>query len=298
MMSLVPNLKDYLNQMSMHNFIVSPSFTDLKSNEKDVLVSIITVAKNSQNTIEKTISSVINQNYKNIEYIIIDGGSTDETLDIIKKYADSISCCISESDKGISDAFNKGICISTGDVIGLINSDDWYEDNAISKVVERFFDEDIDITHGKLIRWKKDGEAEVSESNEKLLKVDSTVNHPTVFVKRKIYEDIGLFRRDFKYAMDYEWLLRAKINENIRFSYIDSCLANMRLTGISSEYWRKANKEVLRAKNIHNKNISNYLYFYYKLIKGVIEKILSDNGFSWIVASYRKNFSVAKKKNI
>ena len=260
------------------------------------LISVITVTKNSQDTVEQTILSVINQNCKNVEHIIVDGGSTDNTLDIIAKYRHDISICISESDEGISDAFNKGIIICNGDIVAIINSDDWYEPNVFNKVLEEFSRQDVDIIHGKMKRWLKNDEYEISESDDRDLITDSTINHPTVFARRTLYERIGLFRLDFKVAMDYEWLLRAKIKADARFFCIDSCLANMRISGISSKRWQKANKEVLLAKNLYSKNIGNYSYYYYKLIKSFIALQISKVGLKGLIKFYRRNFALVRKE--
>lgn len=298
LMIVAPRIIDYSIRRKGYNYVISNPILacESKSNSKELLVSIITIVKNNQEMIHQTISSVINQNYKNVEYIIIDGGSTDQTLNLIKSNQEKIAYCVSENDEGISDAFNKGISLASGDIIGLINSDDWYEDEVLNKVVKEFTMNDIDIIHGELKRWKVNGEVEISESNENLLHIDSTVNHPTVFARRELYEEIGLFRKDYKYAMDYEWLLRAKKFTNAKFLYINSPLANMRLSGISSQQWKRANKEVLRAKNIYGWNINNYLYFYYKILKGSLATNLSNSKLNWLVTFYRKKFSIVKKE--
>ncbi len=117
-------------------------------------ISVITVCFNSEKTIARTIESVINQHYSDLEYIIIDGGSKDKTVEIINKYRNELSYFISEPDQGISDAFNKGIRVATGDIIGIINSDDWYE-NGIFKLVNEMFlqNKEIDVLVGALRYW-------------------------------------------------------------------------------------------------------------------------------------------------
>ena len=292
-----PTLSDYSKKHHYFHFHIDnrKKCSFKREIENLPLVSIITVVKNSEKTIERTIRSVLDQDYEKLEYIIIDGSSNDRTLEIIDKYSASICICTSEPDFGISDAFNKGISLATGEIIGIINSDDWYEDCSIETVVKKFSEGNTDIAHGKLRRWLPDGRKEISLSNDESLFVDSTINHPTVFVKREVYQILGLFSTDFKYAMDYEWLLRAKTSGNLRFSYIDSCLANMSLTGISSQRWIKSNEEVLRAKNIYVAQIRNYLYFYYKVLKGSISSILSENRLKFLVSYYRSNFSIHRK---
>nr|CBX29977.1 hypothetical protein N47_F16720 [uncultured Desulfobacterium sp.] len=141
--------------------------------------------------------------------MIIDGGSTDGTLDIIKAYNDKIDYWISEPDDGISDAFNKGINISTGMMIGIINAGDWYELNTIELVASVIRVTDVDIVHGKLQYWHKEQQSEQVSGNHNFLDKDMTVNHMTVFIRRELLKKIGVFSTKFQYAMDYELLLRA-----------------------------------------------------------------------------------------
>ena len=259
------------------------------------LVSIITVVYNGERYLEKTIQSAINQTYGNIEYIIIDAGSTDNTLNIIRKYEDSIDYWLSEPDEGISDAFNKGIALSSGDIIGIINADDWYELDTVRQVVEHIAKSGADIVHGMLQYWNDQHKAELFEAKDSLLNKDMTVNHTTVFVSRMCYQRYGLFRKDFRYAMDYEWLLRAKVNGAI-FSYIERCLANMRLGGLSDSRWQSALYEVAKAKSINLHGIINcYFYFVYQIIKGGIRRLLEWAGLNLIARLYHSRFSLVKK---
>jgi glycosyltransferase involved in cell wall biosynthesis len=278
---------DYIQESGVEN----------KSRFNQPLISIVTVVKNNEKTIEQTILSVINQKYENVEYNIIDGCSTDNTIKIIKKYENKISYWISEKDCGISDAFNKGIAICNGDIIGIINADDWYEDGIFSKVVERFTsDDDIDIVHGYMRKWRTSSESELISSDHELLEKDSTVNHPTVFVRKRVYSRIGLFRLDFKTAMDYEWLLRGKLNIQ-KFSCIDECLANMRASGVSNRQWIQATLEVLKAKRIHLQNSKIlYLSFCFQIARIFIRRGFEKFGLRWAVKFYHSNYSLVSKK--
>src|SRR6187399_1640486 len=150
------------------------------------LVSIITVAYNADPFIEKTIQSVLSQTYSPIEYIIIDGGSTDNTVNIIKGYSNRIAYWCSEKDNGISDAFNKGLSKATGDIIGIINADDWYENDTVERVVNDFGNSDI--VYGDLQIWKGKQKDFIQKGDHSLLTREMTVNHPTVFVKKSCYE--------------------------------------------------------------------------------------------------------------
>lgn len=195
-------------------------------------ISIITVVFNGEHTIEKTIQSVLSQSYSNIEYIIIDGSSTDKTMEIISKYKDRVAKVISEPDKGIYDAINKGIKISKGDLIGIINSDDWYEDEALKIIVESY-DPSIDIYHGYL-RVVKDGkEYSVYRNSEKFLD-EKMISHPTCFISRDMYKKLGNYSLKYNYSSDFELMLRAK-NIGAKFKSIDAIIANFSLGGVSGE---------------------------------------------------------------
>ena len=193
-------------------------------------VSIITVCKNSEVTIRQTIESVLNQTYRNIEYIIVDGGSTDKTLNIIEEYIPLFNGrleYISEKDNGIYDAMNKGILRASGDVVGIINSDDWYESNAVEKIVKCFEDVDAGAVYGEIWLIDQNGEREYHTS-------DSTFPpHPSTFIKREIYEKYGMFDLNYRIASDRDLLLRL-IAEGVCFKHIDTILANFRKTGISN----------------------------------------------------------------
>ena len=266
-----------------------------KSEAASPLVSIITIVLNGESTLEDTLQSVFAQTYQNIECIIIDGASTDGTLEIIRRYEDRIAYWISEPDNGIGDAFNKGIAASTGEVIGILNSDDWYEPNAVESAVSRLMQEDTDIVHGMVQYWDTNGQKrELFSGNDALLNKDMTINHPSVFARRKAYEKIGLFRTDFRYAMDYEWLLRAKVN-GLKFSYIDRCLSNVRLAGASDKNWKYARMEVAKAKDMHCPGISNRIFYAFQIVKGYCRRFLEMTGLGCIVEFYHRHISYLKK---
>lgn len=206
--------------------------------EKKPLVSIITPCLNSEKYIEQTILSVINQTYLPIEYIIIDGGSTDGTLDIIKKYQDKISQIISEKDEGIYDAMNKGIKRTNGEIIGIVNSDDWYKKNAIEKIVQEYLSHNkLGVIHGNMNIWKNNKIIGIKKPN---LNINAKTNfawHPTCFVPKKIYDNYGLFDTKYKIASDIDFLLRLK-NNRINFYYIPEVITNYRLGGASDNIWK------------------------------------------------------------
>jgi len=200
-------------------------------------VSIITVCLNSEKFLEDTIRSVREQTYKNIEYIVIDGGSTDRTTELIKRYKEDIDYWISEPDKGIYDAFNKGVTASTGEIIGFLNSQDYYlNSNVIQKVVNVFINnQEAKIIYGKTYYVPIDSSEIVGvmgeEFTEEKMRKRNIMPHQSVFAKRKVFERFGLFQSNYKFVMDYEYLLRAtKVYPPF---FLDEGLAVMRLGGIS-----------------------------------------------------------------
>ena len=204
-------------------------------------VSIITVAYNSAKTIEETIQSVTSQTYQNIEYIIIDGASTDRTIHIINQYSDQISKLVSEKDEGIYDAINKGLKLATGEIIGILNSDDTYaHSRVIENVVRRFEEEGVDSVYGdlkyvsrvdrnKTIRYWKSG-----VYNRKKFVYGWMPPHPTFFVKREIYEQFGIFDTNLKSAADYELMLRFLYKHKVSAAYNEEVMVYMKTGGQSN----------------------------------------------------------------
>lgn len=198
-------------------------------------VSIITVCLNSEKTIRDTIESVIRQTYRNIEYIIVDGGSTDSTLSIINEYREYITEIISEKDKGIYDAFNKGINLSTGEIIGIINSDDWYVDDAVEVSVNAMIENSAEFCCANITIVDTDNNMHISCSNIYAEQwFGNKIMHPTVFASKELYNCIGLFDNSYKIASDYKWILEVFLN-NRRVTYIDKAIVYFRKGGISTD---------------------------------------------------------------
>ncbi|BAZ42792.1 hypothetical protein NIES4101_87620 [Calothrix sp. NIES-4101] len=211
-------------------------------------ISIITPTFNSEKTIEKTIISVISQPHKSqLEYIIVDGKSTDKTCEIIKKYSDYIDIFISEPDSGAYDAMNKGIYLASGDIIGIINSDDWYNYGAI-EIVENTFASNlkIDIIYSPIDNYYQGEYVSTFFPGdlEKLL-IRFTLNHPSCFIKTSAYQLVGLYNTDFSIAADYDLILRLFLG-NCNFHYVDTPLAAYSLNGMSS-----STNPITRAKLIY-----------------------------------------------
>lgn len=205
-------------------------------------ISIITVCFNSEKTIEDTILSVLSQDYKNIEYLIIDGGSGDCTLDIIRKYSAQISKVVSESDKGIYDAMNKGIRLATGDVVGILNSDDIFNSSfVLSRVMNRISNSSSRaIFYGDTAIVSRENTAlvrryySVKNFTKSKLKVGVMPPHPATFIFKDVYNEIGLYRTDFKIAADFEFYVRAAIKNDIPVKNLECHVVNMRDGGVSS----------------------------------------------------------------
>lgn len=220
-------------------------------------VSIITVCYNSAKTIEQTIQSVLTQDYPQIEYIVIDGASKDGTQGIIQKYQSSITKTLSEPDRGMYDAMNKGIAMATGDVIGILNSDDVYMNtHVISDLMTKMHKEQADVVFAdlilvdehqpeKIVRYYDSGHFDPSRFRYGWMPA-----HPTVFVKKHIYDEVGLFKTDYQIAADYEMLIRILAVRKAAYIYVPKPVVRMRAGGAStaglSRNWI-LNAEIVRA---------------------------------------------------
>lgn len=197
-------------------------------------ITIITACYNAEAHIEETIQSVLNQTYNNIEYIIIDGGSTDGTLAIIEKYRNKIDYFVSEPDRGISDAFNKGIKVAEGEIIGIINSDDKLEQGSL-QIVADAFEQDIDMYRGICYLWNDQTGIlflEIPTLYWPAIPIKMRGAHPATFIAKKAYQRLGDFDVDLKYSMDTD-LFRRFSKANAKVKYIDKPLAYFRLGGVS-----------------------------------------------------------------
>lgn len=204
------------------------------------LVTIITVCLNAEATIGRTIESVLNQDHRNLEYFIIDGGSTDGTPGIIMEYEPKFQGrmrWVSEPDKGIYDAMNKGIGLAKGSLIGIINADDWYEKDAVGQAVSVLDDKGEGVITGRLCLCDRNGKKLYYKDPAKDIARKAVkgmpINHPATFVSKSVYDGIGLFDVSLKTAADYDFVLRA-IKSGVRFYTTEADMAFMRLGGISS----------------------------------------------------------------
>ena len=224
-------------------------------------ISIITVVRNNNETIQDAMNSVLSQSYDDLEYIIVDGASTDDTVeaikDVAKRYPERNIKFISEKDDGIYDAMNKGIRLATGDITGILNSDDFYiNNNVISTVANEFIIKKVDSIFADLVYVRAD-------DLDKTVRYYSSANfhpekmaygwmpaHPTFFVKKEMYEQYGLYKTDYRIAADYELIARFLVKNKVSYSYIPQVLVKMRTGGTSTRNLKSnwiLNKEILRA---------------------------------------------------
>jgi glycosyltransferase involved in cell wall biosynthesis len=233
-----------------------------------VKVSVITACYNSARTIATTIDSVAGQSYRDIEHIIVDGGSTDATLDIISSRRGRVSRRITGPDDGIYDALNKGLAASTGDVVGFLHSDDVYaESGVIQRVVEEMSTQSLEALYGDVAFVKGD-------DFDHIVRVYSSRHfrpsriawgwmpaHPALFVSQELFRQVGPFRTDYSIAADFEFVARIFAKPTFRYAYLPQVLVKMRMGGVSTRGWRSTltlNREVLRACR-ENGISSNYL---------------------------------------
>lgn len=201
-------------------------------------ISIITVCYNAEKTIERTIRSIINQNYPDIEYVVVDGKSTDKTIEILEKYKNDIGIIVSEKDKGIYDAMNKGIALSSGSYVLFLNADDYlFSSDTIKNLMSVVSTEhDTDIFYGNVLMYEdNNGYAKIwkPEPVSSKLLYRSTLPHPSTIFKRSLFEKIGMYDDSYKIAADFEFYVRAFRN-GAKFRYVDQLVSVFSYGGIST----------------------------------------------------------------
>lgn len=213
-------------------------------------ISVITVCYNEAATIEKTLESIFNQTYQNIEFIVIDGGSTDGTLDIIEKYKDKIAYFVSEPDEGIYNAMNKGIKASSGEVLYFLNANDTlYSDDVLETVVSVFEKENYDFVYGDLCFIEPDKKNKIKTQNKNLKDTiiqTKAVWHPASFYKKSLFDRFGIYDENFFIAADHDFNMKILTNRKTKIFYLNKTIARFDKTGISSN---KKYKKILKIEN-------------------------------------------------
>lgn len=223
-------------------------------------ISIITVCYNSDATLEKTILSVAGQSYTNVEYLIIDGNSKDNTVEVIKKHEDKITNWISESDKGLYDAMNKGIAMATGDLIGILNSDDVFNNELVLEEVANFHKKNsIDASIGNIYQHKDNGKIVRLYSSKywkpNKLRIGFMPPHPSIFFKKELFNKFGNYDLGFKIGADYELITRFFLKNNISWKYSGITTTTMLVGGLSSSgsaSYSLISKEIQKALSMNS----------------------------------------------
>lgn len=220
-------------------------------------ISVITVCFNSALTIERCLQSVASQDLPNVQHIVIDGASTDTTLDILKSYRAHLSHFVSEPDNGIYDAMNKGLDLASGDIVCFLNADDQYADKSVlSRIAQQMKDHQLDALLGDVAFFhEKDPTRMIRRYRSDRFTPERLAwgwmpSHPGLFLKREIVEKVGRFKTDYRIAGDYEYVVRAFYGQNLHYEHMPRVLVHMQTGGASSQNWRARvllNQEVLRA---------------------------------------------------
>lgn len=241
-------------------------------------ISIITITYNSSETIHNTLTSVASQEYPNIEHIIVDGASKDNTLEKVSKFP-HVAKVISEPDKGIYDAMNKGIKAATGDVIGILNSDDFFSTNQIIQKVVDGFEQGVDCIIGdvafvnpddlnKIVRYYSAAKWHPAKFQKGYMPP-----HPSFYLRKEFYEKLGLYQIDYKIAADYELLVRMLHKHKLRYKYLPLQIVTMRTGGVSTQNIKSRyilNKEIVRAC-AENDISTNMVYLSFKYANKLFE---------------------------
>lgn len=223
-------------------------------------ISIITVCYNSAATIEKTFKSLQNQTYKNIEYIVVDGGSKDATLELIKKYEIHISKWVSEADRGLYDAMNKGVALATGDIVGILNSDDVFTDEFILEKLAKFhLENSVEASVGNIVQFNENEKVvrKYSAKNwsPEKLKIGFMPAHPAIFFNRSLFDKYGNYQLDFTIGADYELITRFFLKHKIIWKYSNITTTSMLIGGLSSSgfgSYQLISKEIKKALTKNN----------------------------------------------
>lgn len=243
--------------------------------------SIITVCFNCDSTIRDTIESVISQDYPDVEYIIVNGASTDNTQSIINEYSDRIDAVVNEPDNGIYDAMNKGLALTTGEWVGILNADDFYQNPSVISNIAKCIDDspDSDLVYGDVVFVDPKNVSNVTRyyrsSNFKAwqLRFGRMPPHPATFISRNAYQIAGNYELDYKISADYEMLVRLLLVHNFKITRLDALLVRMRSGGVSTSGLRSnfiLNREIIKACR-DNGIYTNWLFVLSKIPSKLLE---------------------------
>ncbi len=259
-----------------------------------VSISVVTIVYNGAAYIERAINTVLSQNYANLEYIVIDGGSTDGTLEILKRYHNRIDKIISEPDAGISDAFNKGIDLATGEVIGILNADDQYFPETLRSLAAVYSTEGVYYGNMQLLSNSQPGKTYIPDHH--LLEKDMTLCHPACFISAGCYKKYGVYNTGYHLAMDYEVLLRFKTS-GVSFYHINRNFALMSDDGVSNINWRAAFEEVQRARSQYLQlGVRDSIEVGFARWRKSLGRKLERTPLKPAVAAYQRWFSLVRNK--
>lgn len=266
------------------------------------LISIVTACLNSEKTIRHTIESVLNQTYQNFEYVIKDGGSTDSTLDIIKEYEECFDRrirIIHQKDKCMYEAMNQGIVACKGDIIGIINSDDFYSPNALERVAELYAaaDTELLVVIGDMERVSETGELIYRyHFTQDMVERKECFGHPSMFAARAVYDRIGLYDTSYKLAADGDWQYRAMEDEEVKVMLCPEVFNHMREGGASDNpkyYWRWFKERAcMQLEHHRGSKVTIYLKEFKKVIVVVIKAVVPKG---WQNALYKLKYEWLRK---
>lgn len=248
-------------------------------------ISIITVCFNAAQTIERAMRSVDAQTYPHIEHIIVDGASTDNTLEIVNKYVAKVNKLVSEKDNGIYDAMNKGIALSTGDVLYFLNADDYFcDDNVVKDVAQAFADDSSrTLVYGQIKPVNAPNHVETLPRKYPIKSADDflyhTICHQAIFAKRSLFSSVGVFNCQYKYAADYEWQIKAYQYNPSGFFYLNREIANFYYLGrnyLNNVITRQEKRKIrLRFRHLFS---SAFIWYFFRcvLLRGLKKRIFNE----------------------
>jgi len=260
------------------------------------LVSVITVCLNAEAHIRSAMESVLGQSYASIEYLVVDGGSTDGTLDVIREFEPRFAGRLrwtSEPDNGLYDAMNKGLGLANGELVGILNADDFYELDAIARAVDAWrVAPDTGVLYGDLRTIDADGTSTVLETpasvSAERMRSSMTLHHPATLISARVYAEQGTYDTNYRIAADYDFLLRC-MDADVRFTHVNGVLTNFSLEGVSNKAVRAADREATRARIAHGVNPALAWSRFYKsaLAHRVYSAFAHNAGFRRAYARYK-----------